>query len=197
MHRRRWLSIAGVVAAVSLTLLVATCGGGGDDRKQAASTATEVTATSGQTPAQAAPTTTDVVATQPPVPTPVPAEPTATEPPVPTPVERVIVDVPHWEWEMRVSTDTAPAGTVTFNAINEGTIVHNLRLTKTSLAPDALPLDGFMADEAQLDIRAATGDLDAGESEELTAELEPGSYVLFCNIAAHYQSGLYAGFAVG
>ncbi len=205
MHRKRWFALAGVVATVSLTLLAAACGGDSGDGSQATPTATEVSATepAGQTPTQAAPTATEVAATQPPAPTPAPAVPTATEaaatqPPAPTPAERVIVDVPHWEWEMNVSTNTAPAGTVTFNAINQGAIVHNLRLAKTGLAPDALPIDevAFMVDEAQLEILAASRDLEVGESEELTVELEPGSYVLFCNFPAHYQTGLYAGFTV-
>ena len=110
----------------------------------------------------------------------------------------MIVDVPHWEWEMHVSTDTAPAGIVTFNAINQGAIPHNLRLAKTDLAPDALPVDRstFMVDEGQLDVLAASRDLDAGESEQLTVELRPGNYVLFCNIVGHYQTGLYIGFSV-
>ncbi len=124
--------------------------------------------------------------------------PRATAPADQNLAERVIVDVPHWEWEMAASADTAPAGTVTFNAINEGTILHNLRLAKTDLAPDGLPVDDstLMVDEGQVEVVASSRDLDVGMSEELTVELEPGSYVLFCNIPAHYQAGLYAGFTV-
>jgi len=122
----------------------------------------------------------------------------ATEPADLNRAEAVTVDVPHWEWEMAASADTAPAGTVTFNAINEGTIFHNLRVAQTDLAPDALPVDDstLMVDEGQVEVLASSKDLDVGQAEELTVELEPGSYVLFCNIAGHYQAGLYAGFTV-
>ncbi len=178
--------------------------------QQAGSVSIQATATSFSEPddgmedgSQVTPTATEVPATEPPAQTPTQAAPTATEvpatqPPAPTAAKRVIVDVPHWEWEMSVSPNTAPAGTVTFNAINEGAIPHNLRLAKTDLAPDALPVGDrtFVVDEEQLDILAASRDLDIGESEQLTVELEPGNYVLFCNIPAHYQTGLYAGFSV-
>jgi uncharacterized cupredoxin-like copper-binding protein len=122
----------------------------------------------------------------------------ATEPTDQNPAEGVTVDVPHWEWEMAASADSAPAGTVTFNAINEGTIPHNLRVAKTDLAPDALPVDEgtTMVDEEQLNVLASSRDLTVGEAEEVTVALEPGSYVLFCNVAGHYAAGLYAGFTV-
>ncbi len=122
----------------------------------------------------------------------------ATAPPAQNPAEGVTVDVPHWEWEMAASADSAPAGTVTFNAINEGTIPHNLRVAKTDLAPDALPVaEGtIMVDEEQVNVLASSRDLNIGEAEELIVVLEPGSYVLFCNVAGHYAAGLYAGFTV-
>jgi len=122
----------------------------------------------------------------------------ATKPADQNPAKGVVVDVPHWEWEMSISVDSAPAGEVTFNAINEGTILHNLKVARTDLAPDALPVDDstLMVDEDQVEVLASSKDLDVGQAEELTLELEPGSYVLFCNIPAHYQAGLYAGFTV-
>ncbi len=217
MHRKRWFALAGVVAAASLTLLVAACGGDGKDGSQTTPTATKVAATepARQTPTRAAPTATKAATTEParqtptraatepvdPPPTraaPTPPPQTPTEPVIPPTVERVIVDVPHWEWVMTVSTDSAPAGTVTFNAINEGVIPHNLRLAKTGLAPNALPLSEstYMVIEEQLEVLASSRDLGVGESEELTVALAPGSYVLFCNIATHYQAGLYVGFSV-
>lgn len=204
MHRTRWFALAGVVATVSLALLLGACGGDGEDGNQAAPTATKVKATppARQTPTRAAPTATEAAATEPAGQPPTGAAPTApqpapTEPVRPPPAERVIVDVPHWEWEMRISRDTAPAGTVTFNAINEGVLPHNLRLVRTGLAPDALPVNSstYMVDEARLEVLAASRDLGAGESEALTVELQPGSYVLFCNVPTHYQAGLYIGFS--
>lgn len=123
---------------------------------------------------------------------------TPTEPTDQNPAEGVIVDVPHWEWEMAASADSAPAGTVTFNAINEGTIPHNLRVAKTDLAPDALPVDEgtIMVDEEQVNVLASSRDLNVGEAEEMIVALQPGSYVLFCNVAGHYAAGLFTGFTV-
>jgi len=113
--------------------------------------------------------------------------------------QTTIVDVPHGEWEMNPSAESAPAGTIIFNAINTGVIPHNFRAAKTDLSPDALPIDAGMqaVDEEQLNIVASTDeDLDAGESVQVSVDLEPGSYVFFCNVPGHYQAGLYAAFTV-
>jgi uncharacterized cupredoxin-like copper-binding protein len=114
----------------------------------------------------------------------------------PTPTRKV--DVPHGEWFFTPSVDTVPAGTVTFNARNDGVVPHNFRLVRTDLAPDALPVDTetSMVDEGQLEKLARSEDLAAGEVEQIVVDLEPGSYVMFCNIPTHYQVGLYAGLTV-
>ncbi len=161
MQKKRWLVLAGVVAALfSLALVLTACNG---DEDEAEPTAT-----------------------------------TATEPADQTPAGGVTVDVYHAEWELTPSVDTVPAGTVIFNAANDGTIPHNFRLARTDLAPEALRVDQetFTVDEEQLEIVARSEDLDVGEVEQVVVDLEPGSYVMFCNIATHYEVGLYAGFTV-
>ncbi|MCH7838069.1 MAG: hypothetical protein IIC26_06125 [Chloroflexi bacterium] len=88
-------------------------------------------------------------------------------------------------------------GSVIFQATNDGVNVHNLRVIKTDLAPDGLPVSGGQADEAQLNVVASTADLAAGQSESTPAiDMQPGNYVLICNVPAHYQSGMYLGFQV-
>jgi hypothetical protein len=42
-----------------------------------------------------------------------------------------------------------------------------------------------------------TDDIGPAESEELQVELAEGTYVLICNVPAHYEGGMYAGFDVG
>ena len=167
-------------ALLSLLLFVAAaCGDDGDD---ADPTATE--------PAVEEPTATEPEA----------ADPTATEPAVePTePASETTIDVSLSEFVLEPSTDTASAGTFTFNVTSNGAIFHNLRVIATDLAPDALPTDDatFSADEEQLDVVASTEDLDPGEQETLTVELAAGSYVLICNIATHYDLGMAVAFTV-
>jgi uncharacterized cupredoxin-like copper-binding protein len=93
---------------------------------------------------------------------------------------------------------TAGAGSVTFNVENVGTTLHNFNIVKTDLAPDALPVDDatFKVDESQLDILGASDDLDAGTTDSIEVTLEPGSYVIFCNVPAHYGQGMNTAFTV-
>ncbi len=89
-------------------------------------------------------------------------------------------------------------GPVVFLVSNDGVIVHNLRVIKTDLDPDALPVDDatFMVDEGQVDVVARSDNLDVGETAAVSADLQPGSYVLICNIPTHYDAGMRAGFTV-
>ena len=108
------------------------------------------------------------------------------------------VDVSLIDFSVNPSDDTVSAGTVTFNATNDGEQVHNLRVIRTDLDPDALPVDddSFMVDEDQVEVVATFSDLEVGDAEEMSAELESGSYVLICNIATHYGVGMTIGFTV-
>lgn len=108
------------------------------------------------------------------------------------------VEVRLTEFEIDLSATTLPAGPITFNVTNEGTVVHNLRVIATDLPPDRLPVDEatFSVDESRVEVVARSPDWNAGESGVLSTELEPGSYVLVCAIPAHYQSGMVAGITV-
>ena len=111
---------------------------------------------------------------------------------------QVLIGLTEADWVVSASPDSVPAGDITFVVTDEGTIPHNLRVIRTDLSPDALPLDdaGFAVDEDQVNVVAETGDLISGESEEVTETLEPGSYVLICNVPAHYGAGMFTAFTV-
>ncbi len=161
-------------ALLSLLLLVAAaCGDNGDD---------------------ADPTATESAADEPIATEPAGADPTATEPAA----SETTVDVSLTEFVVDLSTDTASAGTFTFNLTSDGAIFHNFRVVATELDPDALPTDDatFSADEEQLDVIASSDDLDPGEEATLTVDLAAGSYVLICNIPTHYQGGMTTAFTV-
>jgi uncharacterized cupredoxin-like copper-binding protein len=93
---------------------------------------------------------------------------------------------------------SAPAGSVTFSVTNTGSIIHNFRVIKTELDPAKLPIDssGFQVDETQVDVVKQGKELDPKASETVTAQLQAGKYVLICNIASHYQSGMHTAFTV-
>ncbi len=134
------------------------------------------------------------------------ADPTATTAPAgdqtatetDAPAAETSVDVSLTEFAVEPSDDSVPAGTVTFNVTSDGGIFHNFKVVATDLALDDLPLDdsGFAVDEDEVDVQGGTEDLDPGEVEELTLELEAGNYVLICNIPTHYGAGMAVAFTV-
>ena len=89
---------------------------------------------------------------------------------------------------------TSPsAGAVTLEVHNEGTIDHEVVIIKTDLDEAALPTSGTTVDEnAAGDVVGEVEEFDAGTVESVTVNVEAGHYVLICNIAGHYEQGMYA-----
>ncbi len=115
----------------------------------------------------------------------------------PVPSGAVVVSLIDPNWAIEV-TPASAADPTTFAISNDGSLVHNLRVIRTDIDADALPLDdsGFQVDEDQVNVVASNPELLSGESAELSVDLEAGSYVLICNIAGHYDSGMRTGFTV-
>jgi uncharacterized cupredoxin-like copper-binding protein len=83
---------------------------------------------------------------------------------------------------IKATTPTAKAGKVTFDIKNEGAAMHGFAIVK---AP--AEVSGGMIDESTF--LAKGGNLAAGATETVTAELEPGDYELVCFLAGHYMAG--------
>ena len=92
---------------------------------------------------------------------------------------------------------TAKAGATTIEAENVGKMAHELVLAKSDLDPAKLPTnsDGTVDEEA-LDVVGETGDVEPGETGVVNADLEPGSYVIICNLPGHYAGGMYGSLTV-
>ncbi|MDE3088983.1 MAG: copper-binding protein [Chloroflexota bacterium] len=119
--------------------------------------------------------------------------------PAPTPVPatvRVTLD----EWSIKPSMASVPAGKVTFQVANQGKIEHEMVVLKTDLAANALKPSA--ADPTKVDEEAGAknvgeiGEIATGTSKSDTFDLAPGKYVLVCNIAGHYKSGMATAFEV-
>jgi uncharacterized cupredoxin-like copper-binding protein len=106
------------------------------------------------------------------------------------------VDVGLTEFAVNPAQDTVDTGTLTLRVSNDGAIVHNFRVVRTDLAPDALPTANAQVDEGQVEVVAAIPDFGAGETQEVSVELDPGSYVFLCNVPGHYDLGMRAAFTV-
>lgn len=102
------------------------------------------------------------------------------------------------EYTLEVEPASAEPGRVTFEAANVGKIEHELAVLRTALEADDLPVsDGEVQTSARgLTLAGRTGRIRSGRSTTLGVTLRPGAYVLICNVPAHYQSGMRAGFRV-
>lgn len=101
------------------------------------------------------------------------------------------------EYSVTVDAESAEDGTLDWDIANDGTTVHNFRIVATDLAPDALPQDGDVVDEGAVDVVGGfESALPAGQSAFQQNDLDPGSYVLICNVPTHYGLGMYTSFEV-
>lgn len=99
---------------------------------------------------------------------------------------------------------TAKAGWVNFQAVNAGTTMHELVILRTDLHPDNLPrlaatdqtgtITGYIVNEEHASVNPIDEieEFAAGTRKEKNVFLDPGRYVLFCNIPEHYDKGMYA-----
>jgi uncharacterized cupredoxin-like copper-binding protein len=101
---------------------------------------------------------------------------------------------------------SAAAGSVTFDVSNTGpNDTHEFVVFKTDLAPTDLPVDekGVVEEEGEgVEHVDEIEDIEVGDTQSLTVDLDAGSYVLICNIydkkddEAHYSEGMRIGFTV-
>jgi len=106
-----------------------------------------------------------------------------------------IVAIHERDFKLSAGTDTVPAGLVTFRVHNTGPSTHELNLVRTDAMPDDLPLrpNGLTVDENShaLHLIDSVDDVRMGATKDLTVDLEPGHYVLYCNLEGHYLGGMY------
>ena len=104
----------------------------------------------------------------------------------------ILVGLVDPDWAVTASPATVSAGDLTITVTNKGSLIHNLRVIRTDLGADELPFDstGFAVDEENLNVVLSVSELRSGESEDIDVTLEPGGYVLLCNVPGHYDSGM-------
>lgn len=87
-----------------------------------------------------------------------------------------------------------PAGEVTFVATNKSAdFTHEMILIKITDPQKQLP---YLAKDIRVDEDAAghlgeVSELDPGKSGSLSVTLDPGTYMLFCNVPGHYMAGMW------
>jgi uncharacterized cupredoxin-like copper-binding protein len=69
-------------------------------------------------------------------------------------------------------------------------MLHEVKIIKTDLAAEQLPIDQGAAKASEDGKVAELLNIAAGASRKLVADLGPGKYVIICNVAGHYQLGM-------
>jgi len=105
------------------------------------------------------------------------------------------VKVLETEMAIELSLSTVPAGAVEFIAHNQGQLPHEMEIIKTDLPLAQMPIKDNRLDRKKVgekidEIEAE--DLPSGATSTLLTHLEPGRYLIECNIPRHFQAGMKA-----
>ncbi len=118
------------------------------------------------------------------------------------------INVTVQEFSINPEKKSANAGKITFNVENKGpSQAHEFLVFKTDLGVDELPTqsDGSLDEEdPQLEMIDEITEFNPGQKKSLTVELEPGKYVLACNVGeetggqveSHFKQGMRTAFTV-
>ncbi len=104
------------------------------------------------------------------------------------------VNVKMWDMGFNLDKNTVPAGKVTFKGTNtsvNGT-VHEMLVVKVDSERPKLPYDentGFVSED-KINSLGEISEVEAGGKGELTINMKPGIYLLFCNQPGHFAAGM-------
>jgi uncharacterized cupredoxin-like copper-binding protein len=96
---------------------------------------------------------------------------------------------------LKVDPITVKTGKVTFTFVNTGNRQHEMIVLKTDEKADSL----VVGSDNKVSEAKSVGEIsetDAGKTVVKTFTLDPGHYVLVCNIAKHYSQGMKSDFTV-
>lgn len=95
------------------------------------------------------------------------------------------------EWQIRLSKKSVPAGPVSFNVRNTGGKDHELVIIKTDKAHNKLPLtrQGKVIEEGAGELIGEIEAFEPSQTQTTTFDLQPGRYVLICNMLTEKGHG--------
>jgi len=113
------------------------------------------------------------------------------------------IDAALTTYKITMSKNTAKAGDIVFHVHNDATdLKHEFVIFKTDLPIDQLPTndEGAVDEEGAGVTHIDEVEVEVGQSADLAVNLQPGNYVLICNIndnnEMHYAHGMRVAFTV-
>jgi uncharacterized cupredoxin-like copper-binding protein len=110
------------------------------------------------------------------------------------------IDVTMHDFGIKVSRHLVRAGKVVLHVTNKGPSTHEINVDLTRYAAGAIPLkrDGLTATEDAKGLRRIDSieQVNLHHTGDLTLDLKPGRYVLWCNLEGHYLGGMHETFDV-
>jgi hypothetical protein len=106
-----------------------------------------------------------------------------------------VLHVDERDFALHLPTTTLPAGSYVFVDTNHGPSAHELVMWKTNDPAARLPLlPNHRVNEDSpvvMSVLDSGTSLDPGQTRILTATLDPGHYVIACNLPGHFISGMH------
>jgi hypothetical protein len=113
------------------------------------------------------------------------------------------VQVTLTEWSVTADKESVPEGPIDFDIKNDGEREHEFLLIRTDTPADELPTndDGSVDEDGpDVDVAEDLDDIEDGEDTSRTWDLDPGLYVMVCNIVedidgeetSHFAEGMRA-----
>jgi uncharacterized cupredoxin-like copper-binding protein len=110
------------------------------------------------------------------------------------------IDVTMRDFGITVSRHVVPAGNVVLHVTNNGPSTHELNVDLTQYGAGEFPLkrDGLTVKEDAKGLKRIDSieQVNLHHTGDLTLDLKPGRYVLWCNLEGHYLGGMHQTFDV-
>lgn len=94
---------------------------------------------------------------------------------------------------VRASTTEVPAGSVTFKVTNDSKDIEHEMVVAPVESGTPLPYNADIERviEDEVDNLGEVSELEPGQSGEVTLDMTPGEYILYCNVPQHYAAGMW------
>jgi uncharacterized cupredoxin-like copper-binding protein len=96
------------------------------------------------------------------------------------------------DYAIRPEAATLSAGEVSFKIENVGATEHEMVVILSDIDPATIPVEDHEIDEEASGMTpiGEVEDVQPGASKDLVLTLEPGNYILVCNLPKHFERGM-------